>query len=91
MFRAMSEKEFPDWEGLYRQDDVESMPWFQPELDHDVAAALVALGVEKGRVLDLGTGPGTQAIALAERGFAVTATDLSAAAVEKATSFESTG
>ncbi|HDZ59608.1 MAG TPA: class I SAM-dependent methyltransferase, partial [Actinobacteria bacterium] len=35
-------------------------------------------------VLDLCTGPGTQALALAERGLDVTATDISAAAVEKA-------
>jgi SAM-dependent methyltransferase len=36
-----------------------------------------------GRVLDLGTGPATQAFALAERGFHVTATDLSAHAIEQ--------
>jgi cyclopropane fatty-acyl-phospholipid synthase-like methyltransferase len=40
--------------------------------------------VRGGSALDLGTGPGTQAIALAERGFEVTGTDLAAAAVERA-------
>src|SRR6185503_11458431 len=38
-------------------------------------------GVASGRALDQGTGPGTQAIALAERGFTVTATDVSPAAL----------
>ena len=35
-------------------------------------------------MFDLGTGPGTQAIALAKRGFEVTATDISETAVTKA-------
>ena len=39
---------------------------------------------EPSRFLDVGSGPGTQAIALARRGFRVTATDLSVAAVEGA-------
>jgi 2-polyprenyl-3-methyl-5-hydroxy-6-metoxy-1,4-benzoquinol methylase len=38
----------------------------------------------QGTALDLGTGPGTQAMALAERGFQVTATDLSVTAIQKA-------
>ena len=42
-------------------------------------------GISSGRVLDQGTGPGTQAIALAERGFTVTGTDVAAAAIEYAT------
>jgi 2-polyprenyl-3-methyl-5-hydroxy-6-metoxy-1,4-benzoquinol methylase len=78
------EREFPDWENLYREQDVESMPWYYPGLDPDFADALECYGVTGGRALDLGTGPGTQAIALAERGFRVTATDLSGPAVRKA-------
>ncbi|MFQ6038693.1 MAG: class I SAM-dependent methyltransferase, partial [Candidatus Aminicenantales bacterium] len=42
------------------------------------------LGIRSGHFLDLGTGPGTQAIALARRGFRVTAIDFSRTAVEKA-------
>ncbi len=74
---------FPDWEERY-QDDVPSMPWFHPELDPDLDGALRTLNISSGSVLDLGTGPGTQAMALAERGFQVTATDLSETAVKKA-------
>ncbi len=75
---------FPDWEKRYQDDDVASMPWFHPDLDPDLDGALRALNIRSGSVLDLGTGPGTQAMALAERGFQVTATDLSETAVKKA-------
>jgi 2-polyprenyl-3-methyl-5-hydroxy-6-metoxy-1,4-benzoquinol methylase len=72
---------FPDWDAVYQQRAIESMPWFYPELDDDLRQALDALGVREGRALDLGTGPGTQAMQLARRGFDVTATDISAAAI----------
>ncbi len=78
------EREFPNWEQLYQDKAVESMPWFSPDLDPDLAQALTRLNLSSGTVLDLGTGPGTQAIALAKRGFQVTATDLSDTAVKQA-------
>ncbi len=80
----MTSREFPNWEQLYREKPVESMPWFNPELDPDVEDALIKLDLHTGTVLDLGTGPGTQAIAFAERGFQVIATDLSETAVNQA-------
>jgi len=80
------QRELPDWEQLYQEKEVESMPWFNPDLDPDLDQALTRLELDQGTVLDLGTGPGTQAIALAERGFQVTATDLSATAIRKAES-----
>jgi 2-polyprenyl-3-methyl-5-hydroxy-6-metoxy-1,4-benzoquinol methylase len=46
-----------------------------------VDAALARHGITSGHVLDQGTGPGTQAIALVERGFTATASDLSDAAI----------
>jgi cyclopropane fatty-acyl-phospholipid synthase-like methyltransferase len=75
---------FPSWEALYQQDAVEAMPWFYPELDDDLKQALDALGLQDGSALDLGTGPGTQAMQLASRGFDVTATDISEAAIRRA-------
>jgi len=78
-------REFPDWETRYREDNVEEMPWFYPELDPDFDQALERLRIHSGNILDLGTGPGTQAIELAKRGFAVTATDVSSSAITKAT------
>jgi len=61
------------------------MPWFHPELDPEIEAALQRWLPDPGRVLDLGTGPGTQAIELARRGHQVTGTDLSPAAIRRAT------
>ncbi len=81
----MSEtRQFPAWERLYEGQPGETMPWYYAGLDPDLERALAAFGLRGGRALDLGTGPGTQAIALAERGFEAAGTDLSAAAVERA-------
>jgi cyclopropane fatty-acyl-phospholipid synthase-like methyltransferase len=75
---------FPGWEERYQQQAVETMPWFYPELDDDLRQALDQLGLHSGNALDLGTGPGTQAMQLAQRGFNVTATDISEAAIRLA-------
>jgi len=72
---------FPNWEELYQNGTIEKLPWYWPTLDPDLDAALGRHGLLAGRMLDQGTGPGTQAIALALRGFVVTATDVSAAAL----------
>jgi 2-polyprenyl-3-methyl-5-hydroxy-6-metoxy-1,4-benzoquinol methylase len=77
-------RELPHWEELYQQQEIESMPWFNPELDEDLENALDDLVLRGGSALDLGTGPGTQAIQLSRRGFAVTATDISEAAIRLA-------
>ena len=76
--------EFPHWEELYQEREIESMPWFNPELDEDLENALDEIGLQRGSALDLGTGPGTQAMELARRGFTVTATDISEAAIRLA-------
>lgn len=73
-----------DWEALYREQAVEEMPWYRAGLDPDFERALEALGIESGRTLDIGTGPGTQAIALAKMGLEVTASDVSQTAIDKA-------
>lgn len=72
------------WDERYQQQPVETMPWFYEELDDDLKQALDELNLQEGYALDLGTGPGTQAIQLAQRGFDVTATDLSDAAIRLA-------
>ena len=77
----MTQRTFPVWDDLYRSGEVEKLPWYWPAIDPDLDAALAQHGIRSGRALDLGTGPGTQAIALAERGFDVTAADLSPAAI----------
>lgn len=72
------------WERLYQDEDVKSLPWYYPDLDPDFERALRQREIDSGSALDLCTGPGTQALGLAERGLTVTATDVSLSAVEKA-------
>ncbi len=70
------------WDALYRDDEtVERLPWYTADLDPDLLAALERRQLRSGRLLDLGTGPGTQALHLAARGFEVTASDISPASV----------
>jgi 2-polyprenyl-3-methyl-5-hydroxy-6-metoxy-1,4-benzoquinol methylase len=78
---VMTNRIFPNWHAIYAQQPAETMPWYYAGLDPDLESALAARGITSGRVLDLGTGPATQALVLAERGFDVTAADVSTHAV----------
>lgn len=79
-----NKKEFPDWDLYYKQNNVESMPWYEKNLDLDMLEEIQFL--EKGEFLDLGTGPGTQAVEISKKGFKVTGSDISMSAIEKAKS-----
>lgn len=72
------------WDEVYRNSEVESLPWFSPELDREIKEFLDKNGIGGGKFLDLGTGPGTQAIQLARLSFDVVATDISRMAINKA-------
>ena len=72
------------WEARYQETPTERLPWFHAELDADIGQALDTLALSGGAVLDLGCGPGTQALALAKRGFTVTASDVSHSAIDAA-------
>jgi nitroreductase/predicted RNA methylase len=74
----------PGWEARYQETAVKDLPWFHAGLDADIAAALGSNELTGTSILDLGCGPGTQSVALAKRGFVVTATDISWSAVESA-------
>ncbi len=74
----------PDWRRIYDHMPVENMPWFNPKLDPDLARALDAQKISGGRFLDLGAGPGTQAVELARLGFEVTGSDIAKTAIEQA-------
>jgi len=78
------DEEFSDWETYYKNNEVTKMPWYDKNLDHDLENEIKSRNVSSGKFLDLGTGPGTQAIQLAKQGFDVTATDLSENAILKA-------
>lgn len=81
------ESRFPDWDSLYK-NDVKTMPWYNEKLDADLENEIKKRKITKGRFLDLGTGPGTQAIQLAKMSFDVTGTDLSENAIQKARKLE---
>ncbi len=72
------------WEEVYRNSDVADLPWYTPSLDPDFDRALRTHLPKGGRLLDLGTGPATQAIALAKLGYDVVATDIAPSAITKA-------
>ncbi|HEX3033333.1 MAG TPA: class I SAM-dependent methyltransferase [Bacillota bacterium] len=74
----------PDWEQVYADKLAEKMPWYYPELEQDLREVFSRLANQGGTVLDLGTGPGTQAVGLAGMGFRVTASDIAPSAVEQA-------
>jgi SAM-dependent methyltransferase len=76
---------FSDWESLYGNQQVESMPWYSEKLDPDLNEEISngKLSV-KGRFLDLGTGPATQAVQVAKQGFTVTGSDISKSAIYRA-------
>jgi SAM-dependent methyltransferase len=80
-----SGKDFPDWETLYKSQKVETMPWYNENFDSDLEKELDERKIiNDGKFLDLGTGPATQAIWLAKRGFGVIGSDLSQAAINRA-------
>ena len=72
------------WEGLYATSDVTGLPWYTPNLDPEFERALKAHAHPGDRILDLGTGPASQAMNLAKRGFEVLGTDISPSAIKKA-------
>jgi SAM-dependent methyltransferase len=84
---SKSTKDFPDWETLYKSQRVETMPWYNENFDSDLEKELderKIIGNSHHKFLDLGTGPATQAIWLVKRGFNVTGSDLSEAAINRA-------
>jgi SAM-dependent methyltransferase len=82
---GFSNRSFPHWNDLYANEtSVGSLPWYNKDLDDDLREHLSAMNITKGRFLDLGTGPATQAIELSKLGFQVTATDISENAITRA-------
>ena len=81
----LDNRSFPHWDNLYANEaSVGSLPWYNKDLDNDLKEYLSTMKITKGRFLDLGTGPATQAIELSKLGFQVTATDISENAITRA-------
>jgi SAM-dependent methyltransferase len=83
-------KDFPEWDTLYKSQRVETMPWYNENFDFDLEKELDERKITNNtnndniKFLDLGTGPATQDIWLAKRGFKVIGSDLSEAAINRA-------
>ena len=78
-----SNNKLTDWDSFYR-DNIEKLPWYEKNLDLDVKHEIKISGINTGKFLDVGTGPGTQAVQLASLGFDVTGSDISKNAIKKA-------
>jgi SAM-dependent methyltransferase len=81
---SQSEKDFPNWDNLYKSQNVETMPWYNKNLDSDLEEELEKRKITKGRILDLGTGPVTQAVQLSKKGLQVIGSDVSESAINRA-------
>jgi SAM-dependent methyltransferase len=72
---------FGSWEAVYRSLPPDQLPWNAGGPDPDLVARVDAGRLSVGAALDVGTGPGHDAIFLARRGFSVTAVDLAPSAI----------
>jgi SAM-dependent methyltransferase len=77
-------KNIPEWDSFYRENKVDEMPWYEKNLDLDLEYQINFMNLTKGKFLDLGMGPGTQAIQLEKLGFESTGSDISKSAIDKA-------
>jgi SAM-dependent methyltransferase len=71
----------PEWEKFYGDRD-KPVPFFAAKPDENLVSYVERGSVPPGRALDLGCGPGRNAMYLASAGFTVDAVDLSPAAIE---------
>jgi len=69
------------WERLWMTTPIDQLPWTHDPIDAPLQQAIAA---RTGRLLDLGTGTATIAIAAAKLGYRVTATEISATALGRA-------
>ena len=76
--------EAEDWDAMYRDHVPEALPWHAEAPDQDLLDAVTRVAPPPSSVLELGTGLGTLAVALARRGHRVIATDVSASALDRA-------
>lgn len=66
----------PYFDARYLLESPENMCWYSESLDPDLQEELEIRGIKGGKFLDIGTGAGDQATALAKMNFDVVATDI---------------
>lgn len=67
---APTKRNISTWDEYYKNEKIEKMPWYSKRLDFAIEEELNSIPIpKKGIFLDLGTGPGTQAVKLANMGF----------------------
>lgn len=76
------DKEF--WEDMYLQSSPQALPWNSGHADPDLVRLIENKRIERGQALDLGTGPGHDAVFLIQHGFDVIGIDISPSAVKLA-------
>ena len=76
-------RKLPTWDDYYKNEKIEKMPWYNKKLGFDLEDELNARQLNNGIFLDLGTGPGTQAIELAKKGFDVIGSDIAETVIER--------
>jgi len=76
--------EHGSWDAVYRETAPDQLPWNAGGPDADLVRLVESGKVPVGRAIDLGAGPGHDAIYLAQQKFKVLAVDISPAAIELA-------
>jgi SAM-dependent methyltransferase len=72
------------WNELYRDLKPEDLPWNAGGPDSELVRLVESGAIPVGRAIDIGTGPGHDAIYLAQKRFKVLAIDIAPAAIELA-------
>jgi cyclopropane fatty-acyl-phospholipid synthase-like methyltransferase len=73
-----------EWDRIYKENKLEDIPWHNPKPDKNIIKELKKGTIQKGFVLDMCSGEGTNSRYLASRGFEVMGVDISRTAVELA-------
>jgi SAM-dependent methyltransferase len=76
--------EHGSWDAVYRETAPDQLPWNAGGPDPDLVRLVKSGKVPVGRAIDLGAGPGHDAIYLARKKFKVLAVDIAPAAIELA-------
>src|SRR5882672_11148014 len=69
------------WEDVYTQNDPKTLPWNAGGPDSDLVRLVTSTIIPVGQALDIGTGPGHDAVFLIQHGFNVIGIDISPTAV----------